>query len=196
MKRLLLSALLLASLAIPASAETLQCMFPTTPTTVGTATISTDNYNIGLIGLEISVSCSTSTVAYYVVTPDSSSKTYDLGLYCVSGTCTPGQLYVHTGALSGSTFTPPGSASTIVTQSWTGQTPVTLPAGVYAVGVGTDCSGADCAQIGADEGGGAILPFFVASGDGTYSAGLPASVTPPQINPVADASNMPSLLIY
>jgi len=194
MKRLLLSSLLLATLAIPASAQ-IQCMFTTAPTTEGTATITSDTYGIGLIGIEIPVSCSTSTVAYNVVSVDTSGgKTYDLGLYCVSGTCTPGQRYVHTGALSGSAFTP---TTGMVIQPWTSSN-VTLPAGVYAVGVGTSCSGtATCAQIAGDSNSGQILPFFVGNG-GTYSSGLPSSVATPSINPVASTATikMPSLLIY
>ena len=192
MKKLLLSSLLLASLAIPASAQ-LQCMFTTAPTTEGTATINSDNYGIGLIGIEISVSCTTSFVAYNVVSVDNSAKTYDLGLYCVSGTCTPGKLYVHTGALPGSAFAP---TTGMTPQPWT-SSGVLLPAGVYAVGVGTNCSGGSCAQISGDSDSGQILPFFVNPG-GTYSGGLPSSVTPPFIDPVASTPTikMPSLLIY
>jgi hypothetical protein len=194
MKRLLLSALLLASLAIPASAQQLQCMFTTAPTTEGTADVSSDNYGIGLIGIEIPQSCTTSNVAYNVIDLDRSGSTYDLGLYCQSGTCTPGKLYVHTGPLSGNVFTPTTGS---VVQSWTSRN-VSLPAGVYAVGVGTSCSGTSgCAEISGDSDTGTILPFFVSKG-GTYSRGLPSQVKPPQINPVAGNTTMkmPTLLIY
>ena len=193
MKRFLLSSLLLAGLAIPASAQ-IQCMIQTAATTEGNVIISSDNYDIGLIGIEIPVSCTTSTVAYNVVAADNSGKTYDLGLYCVSATCNQGQLYVHTGALPGSTFAP---AAGIVTQSW--KAAATLPAGVYAIGVGTNCSGSgNCAKLSGDANDGMILPFFVSNG-GTYSSstGLPSTVSPPQINPFAPGSpTMPSLLIY
>jgi hypothetical protein len=194
MKRLLLFSLLLVSVVIPASAQ-LPCMFTTAPTTEGTATITSDNYGIGLIGIEISVSCTTSTVAYNVVRPDDTNTyTYDLGLYCQSGTCTAGKLYVHTGAVPGTTFAP---ATAIVTQPWS-QSAVLLPAGVYAVGVGTTCSGsASCAQISGDSDSGMILPFFVGNG-GAYSGGLPSSIASPTISPVASSATikMPSLLIY
>jgi len=194
MKRLLLSSLFLAAMALPASAQQLPCMITTAFSTEGTATITSDNYGIGLIGIEIPFSCTTSTVAYNVTDLDASGSTYDLGLYCQSGSCTPGKLYVHTGALIGNVFTP---SIGMVTQSWTTHD-VLLPAGIYAVGIGTSCSGtASCAQISGDADNGMVLPFLVSKG-GTYSRGLPLQVKAPAINPVASTATikMPTLLIY
>jgi hypothetical protein len=77
---------------------------------------------VSVIGFNLPDACSTSKVEYIVKTPDASVNPihhYALGIFCQSGSCTPGTLYVQTAVLpSGTgqgTFTP---TSGLVTQNW------------------------------------------------------------------------------
>jgi hypothetical protein len=68
----------------------------------------------------------TSQVSYYIATADTSSTTYDLGIYSgtSAGTCT---LVAHTGAIAGSTAMTSGAH----TVSWTGGSATLQPGRSY-----------------------------------------------------------------
>jgi hypothetical protein len=71
-------------------------------------------------GVSIPFPIRTSNVTYYVVSPDNSGNTYDLGLYNAAGS-----LVTHTGSLAGSSFAP--TANHYTTQAWTTANTVIQP---------------------------------------------------------------------
>jgi len=97
---------------------------------------------------------------------------YDVGLYCIGGSCTFGELYAHIGPIDYDQF-----AVGVNSFSWQEGSSVTLPVGTYAVGMGTNCdSGSVAGQAGTvSTSGNAIVnwvsgPYFDTSGswNGTY----------------------------
>jgi hypothetical protein len=152
---------------------------------------------VGGWGFVISQACSTNGIAYELLAADTSNSVatnlYVIGLYCVSGDCTAGSLYTTTGELPASTFAPPASLNTVVTQPWTGGNfgppPITLPAGLYMLTVGVNgCTTSSyCPVIASETWRGSIYPFF-ACNVATYSSGLPPNIVPPAISPVANTS--------
>jgi hypothetical protein len=118
----------------------------------------------------------TSQVSYYVSTADTSTTTYDLGIYsgASGGACT---LVAHTGSIAGSTAMSSGAH----TVSWTGGS-VTMQPGRYYLAL-TASATAGTAVIYGDSAG-----VTFAGGTGTSNVGnvavtsggsLPASVTCP-----------------
>ncbi len=172
-------------------------------------------------GFDIQSPCVTNWLSYAVQTPDSSSGShYDLGLYYVKGPSAAslaGQLMLHAGDLTGTTFAPHTGLTTI---SWVGTTkcsiPCTLPAGQYALALATDCA-ANCAALwgdvnygymylfnvwlGGNEGTGVnpgLLPAGCPSGTPPsctfYMAaapGLPQSIEPPSTDPALGLTKFP-----
>lgn len=68
---------------------------------------------------------------------------YDVGLYCIGGSCTFGQLYAHSGPMEYSSI-----IKGVDSFRWQEGT-VSLPVGSYAVGMGTNCdSGSVAGQTG------------------------------------------------
>jgi hypothetical protein len=64
-------------------------------------------------------------------------NTYDVGLFCVGGSCTYGKLYVDLGPVVYSNFfaVAPGKTETLFWQ----QGATLLPVGLYSIGMGTNC---------------------------------------------------------
>jgi hypothetical protein len=154
-----------------------------------------------VVGFAIPVDCATAQVSYYVTIPDpkahgrGNQNIYDVGIYCVSGHCTPGRLYVHTGPIPGSKFAP---AEGMVTLPWKGVSqgnPVTLPAGLYAVAMGSTCSGT-CAQGMAEGYYGRIQPFAMFRAGPFSASGLPSSFSPPPLEPQITAPKMVDFLFF
>jgi hypothetical protein len=180
---------------------------------------------VAVMGFNLAVECSTSKIEYIVKTPDASVAPvhhYALGIFCQSGNCTPGTLYVQTAVIpSGTgpgTFTPSAASGALVTQNWQGvdagneggcaTIPCVLPAGVYGLVVGSDCV-SNCAVLYGDADSGTLYAF-----DNQNQSlnspwafdpinGLPFSFTPvPVIAPTAMASpysglaKPPTVLIF
>ncbi len=132
-------------------------------------------------GFDIQSACVTNSVAYAVQTPDNSAGNhYDLGLYYIKGpgaASLAGQLMVHAGQLTGTTFAPHTGLTTI---SWVGTAncsiPCTLPAGQYAFALATDCS-AECAVLWGDDNDGYMYLFNVWLG-GNEGTGVNAGLLP------------------
>ena len=179
------------------------CSITTTTTLPGGQALFGDNQRpttFLAIGLSIPVDCFTAQMSYYVTSQDTggSANIYDIGLYCVSGSCNHGQLYVHTGPIHGSKFAPTTGQFTL---PWTGvsqSNPVKLPAGLYAVAMGSQCNaGTDsCAQGRAEPGNGRIQPFATFQAGSFSSSGLPSSFTPPALSPQILAPKMVDFLIF
>lgn len=66
--------------------------------------------------------------------PQMYDNIYDVGLYCIGGSCNFGHLYAATGPVDYSQL-PLG----VRTFSWSSGAPVTLQPGIYAIGMGTNC---------------------------------------------------------
>ena len=169
---------------------------------------------VAVIGFSLPQACTTSNVEYIVKTADPSAlHHYALGLVCHSGDCMPGTMYVQTGALAGPLFTPAGKV--LVSKPWIASAdggcttiPCTLPAGVYGLVVGSDCT-ATCAILYGDADSGTFYAFD--AGNTTLNApwtfdpvsGLPTLLANlPPIFPVAQANatsglpKPPTVLIY
>jgi hypothetical protein len=142
-------------------------------------------------GVMLGFQKTTSQVSYYVATADTSSTTYDLGIYSgtSAGTCT---LMAHTGSIAGSTAMTAGAH----TVSWTGGS-VTLQPGRYYLAV-TASATASTAVIYGDSAG-----VTFAGGTGTSNVGnvsvssggtLPASATCPT-DSVQVAALVPAWLV-
>jgi hypothetical protein len=151
-------------------------------------------------GFDIQSPCTTTSVAYAVHQYDTSSgDTYDLGLYYIKGLDPQnraGQLLLHTGPLSGQDFTGK-NPDVLVTKSWATTGPsgdtgycafqnqtCTLPAGQYALALGTTCyqSYPNCAQLWGDDDTGFMYLFNVwfggSSGSATGGRGVNLAVLP------------------
>lgn len=197
-------------LSASAFAQNVTCYANPSTSSSGTAIISsngTGSYNVSLSAWQLSVPCLTSKVTYSVKRLDTAGATYDIGLYCVDGncnhTCGSGSdacLYAHLGALPAATFAP---ALGSVTKTWilvTCGNPCTLPSGLYAVSVGTNCTmTAKCAELAMDDpNGGQIMAFdLISAGGMSYGAGgLPAFVPVPPIVPqiATTSNNLPGML--
>ena len=127
---------------------------------------------VSVIGFNLPDACSTSKIEYIVKTSDTSVNPvhhYGLGIFCQSGGCAPGALYVQTAVLpSGTgpgTFTPGGA---LVSQNWQAvdagkeggcaSIPCVLPAGVYGLAVASDCL-SSCAVLYGDADSGTFYAF-------------------------------------
>jgi hypothetical protein len=132
-------------------------------------------------GFDIQSPCYTSWVSYAVQTLDNSpGNHYDLGLYYINGpsaSSLAGRLMVHTGQLTGTSFTPHTDLTTV---SWVGtgncSVPCTLPAGQYALALATDCS-VHCAALWGDGIHGYMYLFNVWLG-GNGGTGVNAALVP------------------
>jgi hypothetical protein len=131
---------------------------------------NTTGTKIELFGVTLQFPLSTGTLTYDVTATDTTSNTYDLGLYNSSGA-----LLAHTGAIAGSTAMTSGAHSV----SWSGTNPRTLQPGKYYLGITTSCT-SSCATLAGD-GSGAVVTFLSA---GTVTTGgtqgtLDGSITVP-----------------
>jgi hypothetical protein len=118
----------------------------------GTATaFNTTGTKIELWGVTLQFPLNTSTLSYNVSGADTTSNTYDLGIYNSSGT-----LVAHTGATAGSTAMVAGAHSV----SWSGTNPKTLQPGKYYLAATTSCT-SSCATLSGD-GSGAVVTFLSA----------------------------------
>jgi hypothetical protein len=129
-----------------------------------------------LFGVMLGFQKTTTQVSYYVATADTSSTTYDLGIYSgtSAGTCT---LVAHTGSIAGSTAMTSGAH----TVSWTGGS-VTLQPGRYYLGLTASATSGTAVLYGDSAG------VTFAGGTGTSNVGnvaissggtLPATATCP-----------------
>jgi hypothetical protein len=85
----------------------------------------------------------TSQVSYEIATADSSTHTYDIGVY--AGLPSTGESpLIHIGSIAGTIFAP--SANTWQTRPWSGSTTIYLPAGRYYLAITSSCI-ATCATI-------------------------------------------------
>jgi hypothetical protein len=178
-------------------------------------------------GFDIQTSCVTNYVTYASSTLDTSGAVaghkYDLGLYCVKGPCAladnslAGKLYVHTGVLGGTSFTPAlGIRTTALTWATTtvcGSIPCTLPAGQYALVIASDCA-SSCGALYGDDNKSTMYAFYEWFGGSSGAAningsfqpstctsscdlgftstpGLPAAIVPPITDPGIWASGQP-----
>ena len=143
--------------------------------TAGTVFSSSTN-KAEFFGIVLGFQKTTSQVSYYVATADTTSTTYDLGIYSgtSAGTCT---LQAHTGSIAGSTAMTSGAH----TVSWTGGS-VTLQPGRYYLAL-TASAASGTAVLYGDSAG-----VTFAGGTGAASVGnvsvssggtLPSSVTCP-----------------
>jgi hypothetical protein len=170
---------------------------------------------IALVGFGVPYACLTSNVEYIVRTADiSTGHHYSLGIVCHSGDCTPGTLYVQTGSLSSGSgaqaFTPSGQVT--VSKVWQPAAgcptlPCALPAGIYALAIGSDCT-SGCAILYGDSNTGAFYAFNVSdtARDTPWAfdpvAGLPQSfsnmpaVQPTTLSAVPVQARPPTVLIY
>jgi hypothetical protein len=137
----------------------------------GTATaFNTTGTKIELWGVTLQFPVNTSTLSYNVSGADTTSNTYDLGIYNSSGT-----LVAHTGAIAGSTSMVSGAHSV----SWSGTNPKTLQPGKYYLAITTSCT-SSCATLSGD-GSGAVVTFLSAgtvTTSGTQGT-LDSSITVP-----------------
>lgn len=164
-------------------------------------------------GFDIQSPCVTNWLSYAVQIPDANSNHhYDLGLYYVQGPSAgslAGQLMLHTGLLGGSMFTPQAGLNTITWKATANcSAPCILPAGQYALALGTDCV-TSCAVLWGDNPLGYMYLFDVwlggSAGTGvnfglvpancpfgtppyctfciTTAPGLPAAIKPPRTDP-------------
>ena len=118
----------------------------------GTATaFNVTGTKIELWGTTLTFPMNTSTLSYNVTAADTTSNTYDLGIYSSAGT-----LVAHTGAIAGSTAMTLGAHSV----SWSGTNPKVLQPGKYYVAITTSCT-ATCATLSGD-GSGAVVTFLSA----------------------------------
>jgi hypothetical protein len=118
----------------------------------------------------------TSQVSYYVSTADTSSSTYDLGIYSGTsgGTCT---LQAHTGSIAGSTAMTAGAH----TVSWTGGS-ATLQPGRYYLALTASATSSTAVLYGDSAGvtfAGGTAAASVGNVSVTSGGTLPATVTCP-----------------
>ena len=131
---------------------------------------NTTGTKIELWGVTLTFPLSTSTLSYNVSGADTSSNTYDLGIYSSSG-----MLVAHTGAIAGSTAMTLGAHSA----NWSGTNPKTLQPGKYYLAMTTSCT-SSCATLSGD-GSGAVVTFLSAgtvTTSGTQGT-LDSSITVP-----------------
>jgi hypothetical protein len=137
----------------------------------GTATaFNTTGTKIELWGVTLQFPLNTSTLSYNVSGADTTSNTYDLGIYNSSGA-----LVAHTGAIAGSTAMVAGAHSV----SWSGTNPKTLQPGKYYLATSTSCT-SSCATLSGD-GSSAVVTFLSAgtvTTSGTQGA-LDSSISAP-----------------
>jgi len=227
MNKLILALVWVVFAALSVSAQTMECAFTPWPSGEAVATLSASTAppnNVGqngvtIIGFWLPYDCMTTGVAFNVVTQDANpSNMYDIGLvYWGNGTGTAGQLVVHTGALSGPSFTP---NLKVVHLSWAGCAQgCALSAGIYGEAIGTNCTSTNppCAQLSGDSDQGLIYAFDVSNppNNPTWNFvippngnGLPANFStsspwPTQVTPAAytgtgagGSPKPPTILIY
>jgi hypothetical protein len=163
----------------------------TVPHASASTVFSSSSNKAAFFGTMLNYQKTTSQVSYYVSTADTSSTTYDLGIYSGTsgGTCT---LQVHTGSIAGSTAMTSGAH----TVSWTGGS-ITLQPGRYYLAL-TASSTSSTAVIYGDSAG-----VTFAGGTGASSVGnvsvtsggtLPSSVTCPT-DAVVVAGLVPAWLV-
>jgi hypothetical protein len=137
---------------------------------------SSSSSKAAFFGVMLGYQKTTSQVSYYVATADTSSTTYDLGIYSGTsgGTCT---LQAHTGSIAGSTAMTSGSH----TVSWTGGS-VTLQPGRYYLALTASATTSTAVLYGDSAG----VTFTGGTGTGnignvsvTAGGTLPGSVTCP-----------------
>jgi len=152
---------------------------------------SSSSAKAAFFGVMLGFQKTTSQVGYYVSTADSSSTTYDLGIYSGTsgGTCT---LQAHTGSISGSTAMTTGAH----TVSWTGGS-VTLQPGRYYLALTASATSSTAVLYGDSAG------VTFAGGTGASSVGnvtvtsggtLPATATCPT-DSVVVAALIPAWLV-
>jgi hypothetical protein len=156
----------------------------------GTVFSSSSN-KAAFFGAMLGYQKTTSQVSYYVATADTSSTTYDLGIYSGTsgGTCT---LQAHTGSIAGSTAMTSGAH----TVSWTGGS-VTLQPGRYYLALTASATSSTAVLYGDSAG------VTFAGGTGTSNVGnvsissggtLPATATCPT-DSVQVAALIPAWLV-
>jgi hypothetical protein len=152
---------------------------------------STSSNKAAFFGVMLGYQKTTSQVSYYVYTADTSSTTYDLGIYSGTsgGTCT---LQAHTGSVAGSTAMTSGAH----TVSWTGGS-VTLQPGRYYLALTASATSSTAVLYGDSAG------VTFAGGTGTSNVGnvsitsggtLPATATCPT-DSVQVAALIPAWLV-
>jgi hypothetical protein len=152
---------------------------------------STSSNKAAFFGVMLGYQKTTSQVSYYVATADTSSTTYDLGIYSGTsgGTCT---LQAHTGSIAGSTAMTAGAH----TVSWTGGS-VTLQPGRYYLALTASATSSTAVLYGDSAG------VTFAGGTGTSNVGnasissggtLPATATCPT-DSVQVAALIPAWLV-
>ena len=139
------------------------------------AQLSSTANKASFYGVVLAFPKTTTQVSYFVGTADTSSSTYDLGIFSgtSAGTCT---LVAHTGSIAGSTSMTSGWH----TVSWTGGS-VTLQPGRYYLALTSSATSAQ-AQIYGDNSG---LTFVGGQGGVSVTTGgtLPGSLTCPTDSP-------------
>lgn len=161
MRKILWLGLLAASVAAHAD----QCDDHLAFASSGTVTVSTitgSSAQNGAVAYAIfnPFACVSKGIAYAVKTVDTSvTNYYGFAIVGVNGNALPGTVYASTGPITGAAFTSAG-AGNVGAQWWTGG-PVTLPAGMYMVVLGTTCS-SSCAQLFGDAAFGHFYSFIFA----------------------------------
>jgi hypothetical protein len=175
---------------------------------------------IAMVGFGVPTPCSTSNIEYMVKTADISSAPvhhYAFGIVCQSGNCAPGMLYVQTGSLpsgpGAGTFTPAGQ--TLVTKPWVpvaaggcASVPCTLPAGIYGLVIGSDCT-TNCAVLYGDADTGTFYAFDARNaswnnpwtfdplaGLASWFANMPAVQPTGQASANSNISRPPTVMVY
>ena len=128
-----------------------------------------------LYGVVLTYPLSTTQVTYYVVTPDSSANTYDIGIY-QGASGSSDTLLAHVGATAGTAF-----AGSTGWKTLTWSAPVTLQPGRYYLAITSSCT-SGCAQIGSGSTNTGFT-FDYNNALGVANGGtLPASITGPADN--------------
>lgn len=229
MNRCLLKLLLFVSVAASTSfAQKIpNCWFNTSNSTFGPSYVGNAAPSRFIIIGTISVPspCYTTNAGFVPWQADLTSNNYDLALYCIRGNisdntgCRPNKGYVHLGPTPGYVFYSEcltrqcgGTFATFVqVESWAeGRT--LLPAGDYALGMGTDCNGSPTAGgggggscgMGMGEGGSQSQLFtfkYFTNSQNTpcmfWTNGLPADMCAvPTLNAWAYAPHMINFAIF
>jgi len=146
-------------------------------------------------GFQLQTACTmTGTFTVDVMAADATTNyEYAFGLYYNSGgQSTAGTLWATTGQFTGKTYFGSISSGVNIPASTTGglcagnYPSCTLPAGMYAIAMATNCTGnsTSCPVLGGDDSLGGYSAFWATSNQ--YSSGLPSSITiaPVAVNPV------------
>jgi hypothetical protein len=127
-------------------------------------------------GVVLTYPLSTSSVAYDVMTADTASNSYDIGIACAQTSCgvaSAGTILLNTGATAASSFAPITGPRTL---SWAQGTKVLQP-GKYYVVITTNCASSCATLMG--NGDGYAVTFQNAATAGTTSGGALANFTAP-----------------